>query len=435
MRAVLDKRIHQLDSKEIHMIKKFGLILFILLISQTSPADSLARKSSVSAQVDRVVARALAENRIVGCVVIVSKDGKILYNKASGLADRERNLPMQKDTIFRLASMTKPLVSVAALRLVDQNILRLDDPVTKWLPDFRPKTADGKIPIITIRHLLTHAAGLNYSFFENKEGPYHKLGVSDGLDDSGISLDENLRRIASAPLLFVPGTSWRYSLATDVLGRVIEKATKLDLDSAIKKLITKPLAMNDTEFTASHPGRLATPYADAKPVPLRMPSFYQLPSDPGTINFSPARALNKKAYPSGGAGMVGTAGDYLLFLEAVRTDNASLLKTDTHETLFKNSTGAAYIPVGEPGWGWTLMSAVLLDPAAAKSPQSKGTIAWGGAYGHSWWVDRTAGLTVVILTNTALEGMSGSFPIEIKKAVYDALREQDAGQRFIQFGR
>ncbi len=410
------------------MFKKFALLVLILLISQTSSAGSLSRESSVVGQVDRVVAKALAENRIVGCVVIVSKDGKILYNKASGLADRENNLPMQKDTIFRLASMTKPLVSVAALRLVDQNILKLDDPVTKWLPDFRPRTADNKTPIITIRHLLTHTAGLNYSFFENKEGPYHRLKVSDGLDDAGISLDENLNRIASAPLLFAPGTSWRYSLAIDVLGRVIEKATNLDLDSAIKELITKPLAMNDTEFTASHPGRLATPYADAKPVPLRMPAFYQHPSSPGTINFSPARALNKRAYPSGGGGMVGTAGDYLLFLEAVRTGNASLLKSDSHEALFKSSMGTTYIQVGEPGWGWTLMSAILLDPTAAKSPQNKDTIAWGGAYGHAWWVDRTAGLTVVILTNTALEGMSGGFPNEIKKAVYDALREQDTLQ-------
>ncbi len=410
------------------MFKKFSLLLLILFICQTSSAASLSDNNAVGKQVDRVVARALAENRIVGCVVIVAQGGKVLYNKASGLADRENNLLMQKDTIFRLASMTKPLVSVAVLRLIDQNILRLDDPVTKWLPDFRPRTADGKIPIITIRHLLTHTAGLNYSFFENKEGPYHRLKVSDGLDDTGISLDENLNRIANAPLLFAPGTAWRYSLATDVLGRVIEKAAKQDLDSAVKELITKPLAMNDTEFTASHPERLATPYADAKPAPLRMPSFYQLPSGPGTINFSPARALDKKAYPSGGAGMVGTAGDYLLFLEAVRTGNASLLKPASHKALFENSTGAAYIPVGEPGWGWTLMSAILLDPSTAKSPQNKNTIAWGGAYGHAWWVDRTAGLTVVILTNTALEGMSGSFPNEIKKAIYNALQEQDTLQ-------
>lgn len=410
------------------MFKKFALLLLILFICQTSSAASLSDKNAVGKQVDRVVARALAENRIVGCVVIGAQDGKILYSKASGLADRENNLPMQKNTIFRLASMTKPLVSVAVLRLVDQNILKLDDPVTKWLPDFRPKTADGKIPIITIRHLLTHTAGLNYSFFENTEGPYHRLKVSDGLDDAGISLDENLNRIASAPLLFAPGTAWRYSLATDVLGRVIEKATNLDLDSAIQQLITRPLAMNNTEFTASHPGRLATPYADAKPVPLRMPAFYQHPSTPGTINFSPARALNKKAYPSGGGGMVGTADDYLLFLEAVRTGNASLLKPASHKALFENSMGGSYIPVGEPGWGWTLMSAILLDPSAAKSPQNKNTIAWGGAYGHAWWVDRTAGLTVVILTNTALEGMSGSFPNEIKKAIYDALKEQDALQ-------
>jgi CubicO group peptidase (beta-lactamase class C family) len=404
------------------MLKKFGLVLFMLFVSQAALAAPLAKETAVGEGVDRVVSKAIAENRIVGAVVIVSRNGKVLYDKASGLADREDNLPMQKDTVFRLASMTKPLVSVAILRLVDQNLLKLDDPVTKWLPDFKPRTADGKIPIITIRHLLTHTSGLNYTFFEAKEGPYHKLGVSDGLDDAGISLDENLSRMSRAPLLFIPGTSWQYSLSTDVLGRVIEKATHLDLASAIRKLITEPLSMKDTEFVASHPGRLATPYADAKPIPRRMPPFYQLPFGLSTIDFSPARALNKNAYPSGGAGMVGTADDYLRFLEAIRTEDTSILKPGSDKAIFESSMGTTYIKAGEPGWGWTLMSAILIDPKTAKSPQNKGTIAWGGVYGHAWWVDRPAGLTVVILTNTAVEGMSGSFPTEIKKAIYDALR-------------
>jgi CubicO group peptidase (beta-lactamase class C family) len=400
------------------MLKKIGLWWCLLSMGHAASAASLPQERAVAEQLDRVVARAIADQRIVGAVVVVARNGKILYHKAAGFADRENRRPMRTDTVFRLASMTKPLVAVAALRLVDQGLLGLDDPVTKWLPDFRPRTADGRVPTITLRHLLTHTSGLNYGFLEAKEGPYHHLGVSDGLDETGRSLDENLSRLSRAPLLFAPGTSWQYSLAIDVLGRVIEKATGLDLASALRKLVTGPLSMNDTEFTASHPERLATPYADAKPAPVRMTPLHRLPFGLSTLDFSPARALNRNAYPSGGAGMVGTAADYVRFLEAVRTGDPAILKPETDRALFESGPGTRSIPGGEPGWGWALMSAILVDPQAAKSPQSKGTIAWGGVYGTAWWVDRAAGLTVVILTNTAVEGMSGSFPAEVKQAVY-----------------
>jgi len=409
-------------SKGESMLRKVGFVLFVVLfVSQTALAASFSKESAFGERIDQVVGKAISEHRIVGAVVIVSRNGKVLYNKASGLADRERNLPMRNDAVFRLASMTKPIISVAILRLVDQNLLKLDDPVTKWLPDFRPRTADGKAQTITIRHLLTHTAGLNYVFFEAEGGPYHKLGVSDGLDNSGMSLDENLRRISRAPLLFAPGTSWHYSLATDVLGRVIEKVTHQDLDSAIKRLVTGPLAMNDTEFVASHPDRLAIPYADGKPVPVRMPPLYQLPFGLSTIQFSPSRAVDKSAYFSGGAGMAGTAIDYLRLLEAVRTHNPAILKPESSKAIFESSTGTTFIQVGESGWGWALISSILIDPKTAQSAQNKGTIGWGGVYGHTWWVDPASGLTVVILTNTAIEGMSGHFTTELKRAIYDAL--------------
>ncbi len=404
------------------MLRKIGYVLFVLLfVSQTALAGSLSKESTFSERIDRVVGKAISEKRIVGAVVIVSRNGKVLYDKAAGLTDRERNLAMRNDAVFRLASMTKPIISVAILRLIDQNLLKLDDPVTKWLPDFRPRTADGKAQTITIRHLLTHTAGLNYVFFEAEGGPYHKLGVSDGLDNSGMSLDENLRRISQAPLLFAPGTSWHYSLAIDVLGRVIEKVTNMDLDSAIKKLVTGPLTMNDTEFVASHPERLAIPYADGKPVPVRMTPLYQTPFGLSTIRFSPSRAVDKSAYFSGGAGMIGTASDYVRLLEAVRTKSSAILKPESNKAIFESSTGTSFIQVGEQGWGWALISAILIDPKAAQSPQNKGTIGWGGVYGHTWWVDPSAGLTVVILTNTAIEGMSGNFTAELKRAVYDGL--------------
>lgn len=393
----------------------------------TSPATSAARsplepklEQELEQKVDRALDRALQEQRIVGAVVIVSRHGTVLYHKAKGLADREAGRPMRADTVFRLASMTKPIVSVAVLRLVEQGLVRLDDPVTKWLPEFRPKLADGSAPTITIEQLLSHTAGLGYRFLEPAGGPYHQLGVSDGLDASGITLDENLRRLARAPLLYAPGTGWRYSLALDVLGRVVEKVTKLDLAGALHKLVTGPLGLKDTGFIASQPERLATPYADGKPAPVRMGARYQNPMGAGTVDFSPARALDRSAYSSGGAGLVGTADDFVRFLEVIRSGGAPLLGRAMHAKILTSATGSLATLRG-PGWGFSLAAAVVEDPKAARTPMSAGSIEWGGAYGHSWWVDPSAGLSVVILTNTSFEGMSGKLPGDIKAAVYGAL--------------
>ncbi|HTN82361.1 MAG TPA: serine hydrolase domain-containing protein, partial [Sorangium sp.] len=155
-------------------------------------------------RLDAVVEAATAEGRIVGAVVVVARDGQVVYRRAAGFADREAGRPVREDTVFRLASMTKPIVSAAALALVDAGALGLDDPVTKWLPSFSPRLADGRAATITVRHLLTHTAGLNYTFMEPPDGPYHRERVSDGLDQPGLSLEENLARIAKAPLLFEP---------------------------------------------------------------------------------------------------------------------------------------------------------------------------------------------------------------------------------------
>src|SRR6185369_11944315 len=132
-----------------------------------------------------------------------------------GFADRESGRPMRLDTVFRFSSVTKPIVSAAALALVDQGKLSLDDPVTKWLPDFKPKLADGETPPITVRQLLTHTSGLGYKFAEKPGSPYQKAGVSDGFDELRPSLDENVRRLSTVPLFSRPGEAWRYSLSID----------------------------------------------------------------------------------------------------------------------------------------------------------------------------------------------------------------------------
>src|SRR5436190_11084167 len=208
--------------------------------------ESAELPAAPRARIDAAIDRALAEHRVVGAVVLVAHEGKLVYQRAAGFADREAQRPMQIDTLFRLSSVSKPIVSAAALALVDRGKLALDDSVTKWLPAFRPKLASGELPAITVRQLLSHTSGLGYRFAEAPGAAYDAAGVSDGFDERRISLSENLHRLAGAALLGRPGEAWRYSLSIDVLGAVIEKASGKGLAQAVAELVTEPLGMRDT---------------------------------------------------------------------------------------------------------------------------------------------------------------------------------------------
>lgn len=390
-------------------------------------ASSTARGASAvrpawdrASALDDVIDAAVTSGRIVGTTVVVAQRGTIVYRRAAGFADREAARPMREGEVFRLASMTKPIVCVTALALADQGRLHLDDPVTRWLPDFRPTLPDGRAPVITLRHLLTHTAGLGYGFLEKRDGPYHRLGVSDGLDRSGLTLDANLRRIAAAPLLFEPGTAWHYSVAIDVLGAVIERATGIALPEAVRQIVTDPLGMSSVRFVAPPGTVLATPYGDASPQPVRMTDPFSLPFGPSAIVYAPSRAFDAAAFPSGGVGMVGTADDYLRFADAMRSGGAGILKPQTLAAMTTNAIGDLSVAAAGPGYGWGLGVAVLRNPAAARSPSSAGAWHWSGVYGTTFWVDPAAELAVVALTNTAVAGMTGNFPAALRRAAYPA---------------
>ena len=410
-----------------------SLALFVALaltwVAQSVPgwaADGAAPSVKPAPRIDATIDIALKEQRIVGSVVMVSRDGKIVYQRAAGLADRDARRPMQMDTLFRLSSVTKPIVCAAVLVLVDQGKLSLDDPVSKWLPSFMPKLPNGQAPTITIRQLLTHTSGIGYKFAEKPGSAYHTAGVSDGFDDAQVGLDENLKRLASAPLFSPPGEAWRYGLSIDVLGGVIEKATGKPLQDAVADLVTRPLGMRDTGFYTTDPARLAAPYYDAKPVPAPMSEPQTIPfGDGGLLVYSPSRALDAKAFPSGGASMVGTAPDVMRLLEAIRKGGAPIVSASTAESMMRNQIGKLAGP--QPGIGFGYGGAVVVDPAAAFTPQSPGTWQWGGVYGHSWFVDPARKITVVALTNTALEGMWGKFTTDLRDAVYAELTGSGGG--------
>ncbi|KGG84758.1 serine hydrolase domain-containing protein [Comamonas thiooxydans] len=377
----------------------------------------------LSTRIHAAVQQALDERRLVGAVVLVAHNGELIHQQAAGYADRESARPMELTTIFRLASVSKPIVSTAALALVAQGRLDLDEDIGRWLPQFQPRLIDGSPARITARQLLSHTAGLGYRFFEtDADGPYARAGASDGMDSVNFSLAENLRRIASVPLLYVPGTSWGYSLATDVLGALIERIHGTSLDEAVNQWVTAPLGMIDTGFLVRDPQRVATAYVSDTPQPHLLAEGEVVSPFEGSvgIRYSPGRIFDALAFPSGGAGMAGTAGDFLRLLEALRQGGGALLPDELINEMGRDQTGGLELP-DAPGFGFGLGFSVLRDPLRAASPESVGTWRWGGAYGHAWFVDRARGLSVVAFTNTLYEGMSGRFVTELRDAVYGAL--------------
>lgn len=347
------------------------------------------------------------------------QDGTIAHHGAYGLADREAGIAMKPDALFRLASISKPIVTTAALRMIELGRLSLDSVVTDFLPEFKPKLDDGPAPAITIRHLLTHTAGLAYDFMQPVGGPYTRLRVSAGADQPGLSMEENLARITEAGLMFPPGSKWLYSVAIDVLGAVLQKAGGATLNDIVARHVTGPMDMKDTAFHVVDRARLAHPYADAAPVPIRITEGHKQPFVSGLapISTSIERAFNTSSFPAGGAGMNGSALDIARFLDAVRAGGSPMVSQGTATAMMSNQIGSRRIlfdPTGSTAFGFG--GAVLLNPAETGSPLSPNTWQWGGVWGHSWFVDPVRRMTIVNLTNTTLEGMSGRLPRDVQIA-------------------
>lgn len=243
-------------------------------------------KHGLQELVDAVLDEAIAEKRIVGAVVLVSLGGRRVYERAAGFADREARTPARPHTIFRWASLTKAVVATATLALVERQLISLDDPVTRFLPDFRPRLPDGDAPVITVRHLMTHTAGLTYRMFEPGDGPYHRANVSDGMDQPGLSIEENLQRIASVPLSRAPGSGWGYSVGADVLGECIARAAQTSLPILVKKLVTVLTAQSIDRLGTIEPGDFE-PFMPGWKWPLgwavlESPAETGTPQSPGT---------------------------------------------------------------------------------------------------------------------------------------------------------
>lgn len=379
--------------------------------------------ASLAEAVDVTLGICLSDELTHGAVVVVAHDGHIVYHRAAGYADPVSKTPMQENSLFRLASITKAFTSLAAAALIEQGKMQLDDPVTKWLPDFQPKTAGGETPVITIRQLLAHTAGLDYRWAQPENGPYAQAGISDGLDISGITLEENIQRLGSVTLNYEPGTSWLYSLSPEVMGAIVAKAHGSTFQAAMKELITDPLGMTDTTFTVEEKdrARITAPYFMDNGLKRMQADQLVINEDGWRFLFSPERAFDPNEYPSGGVGLVGTGADLLRLVEAIRTNHCPTIS----EALMKEMS-ANLFPKGvpeDPSMGFGLGWGVLLDPALADTPQSPGTLFWGGVYGHRWFTDPAKKLSVAIMTTTAVTVHNEPVSTSIRNAIYASLPE------------
>jgi len=414
-----------------------GAIAVALYAVPLAPALS---PESRNARLDQTL-RGLVEGRSTpGVVALILQNGQPVYSRGVGVREVGSTALIGESDMFRLASMTKAVTSLAAMILIEQGKIGLDDPVSRFLPEFaklRVRGSDGtegpasRPP--TIRELLTHIAGFSYNFINNPGlvDAYREARVTDGLDRPDVTTAEAMRRLASVPLGYQPGTGWEYSLATDVLGAVIEKVTGDTLGAFVTERIAKPLRIESFVFYAPESlrsrfvqvtrpaqvtGALGTGY-----VPVVGPEAVPFPATQGTANLDPNRTFSPTAYNSGGAGMSGTVGDYARFLQMLLLNEGELngvrvLRADTVQQMMQNATGNMLTLRG-PGWRFTLGFGILIDPAAAKSRLPAGSYGWGGIYGTQFWIDPTNRVVGLVMTQTAIIG-SGAISNPIREAFY-----------------
>jgi CubicO group peptidase (beta-lactamase class C family) len=409
-----------------------------LALYAVAPAPALSPDAR-TAKLDETVSGLVEGRSTPGIVVLILQNGRPVYRRNAGVREVGSEEPIGEGDMFRLASMTKAVTSVAAMILVEEGKIDLNDPVSRFLPAFaklRVRAPDGsegpasRPP--TIRELLTHTAGFSYNFINNPRlvDAYREARVTDGIDQPEVTTAEAMQRLASAPLGYQPGTGWEYSLATDVLGAVIEKVTGGSLETFVTERIAKPLRIESFVFNAPEnlrskfvqvtrpaqlTGALGTGY-----VPIVGPETVLFPATKGNVNLDPTRAFCPTAYNSGGAGMSGTTGDYARFLQMLlnegELDGVRVLRAETVRQMTQNAVGTMPTLRG-PGWGFTLGFGILLDPAAAKSRLPAGSYGWGGIYGTQFWVDPTSRVVGLVMTQTAIIG-SGAISNPIREAFY-----------------
>jgi CubicO group peptidase (beta-lactamase class C family) len=392
-------------------------------------------------RIDRLFGRYVDDGRLPGWLIAVSRHGQLAHVSTCGSRDLEAGLPVESDTLWRIFSMTKPITSVAAMMLYEEGGFELNDPVSKYIPSFanvrvfsggsdlRPVTIPATEPV-RVWHLLTHTSGLTYGFFRNHpvDAMYRAQGFEWG-SPRGVDLAGCVDEWAGLPLLFQPGSEWHYSVATDVLGRLVEVVSGQNLDEFFARRILGPLGMTDTAF-----------WADEERAPRLGAVYTPGPADQATrLEAFSVGHYKTPAYLSGGGGLVSSAADYQRFMlmlldlpgsPAGELDGARLLSPRTVAYMTRNhlpgnadleAYGAPiYAEAPMRGSGFGLGFAVVIDPVPGKTLTSAGEFSWGGAASTAFFVDPVEKITASFFTQFV---PSSAYPVrsQLRQLVQQAL--------------
>ena len=367
--------------------------------------------------------------KYAGVVAVIARDGRIAYDESFGWMDLERRIPMKRDAVFRIYSMTKPVVAAGVMALVDQGKLRLDDPVSKYIPAFAnvkvfaggsaqsPVLRDAD-SLMTVRQLLIHTSGLAYGL---TRGPVDTIFRGASMYDASRTLEQFADSIARLPLLFSPGTSWSYSSGIDVAGRVIEVASGQPLDVFLEQHIFRPLGMSKTGFRKRRDmkGRIATLYARG---------------EDGGLHEVSGENLQRMYEPDarffwGSGGLLSTVDDYLRFAQMLlnggELNGARVLSRESATAIITNQlpphlASAAGPPMIDHGYGFGLAGSVLVDSTKTSLPGPAGIYRWSGYVGTYFWIDPANRMIAMVWTQLSPGRL---YPLEhdFQKLVYGAI--------------
>ncbi len=389
------------------------LLVFPLLLSaqviQTSGTNNSVNYEKL-ARIDGLINDYIKKDWVKGVVTIVVKDNQVVQYKGYGFADAETKKPMEKDELLRIASQTKALTASGIMILYEQGKLLLDERVSDFIPEFKDPVVLDKfspgdsgystVPAkrdITIRDLLTHTSGIDYSGIgsENMRAIYAKAGISGGFNTAkkNQSLLDAMKLLAKLPLAHQPGEKWTYGLNFDLLGCLIEVISGMNLNDFLTKNIFEPIGMKDTYFNvpANKGNRIAHVYTEDS-------LHHVIKWDKEQIKLDPDYPLVKKQYFSGGADLTSTAFDYASFLQMLLNGGTynghQILSHRTVEMMVSNQLDFKFNGVNDFGLSFEVVS----DKGAAKGPRNQGSFAWGGFWGTTYWADPKAHLVCLIMT-------------------------------------
>ncbi len=410
-----------------------AIVLVIVVFDAPASAQGLptATPESVglsSAQLDRVTAGLQAhidQGHIAGVVAAVVRDGRLVYMEALGQADIEAARPMPKDAIFRLYSMTRSMTSLAAMILWEEGAFQLDDPISRYLPQFMGQRvfADAGSPDmnqtqsrdgdITVEHLLLHTSGLG----SRSSGIYR----AEGVRLRSISVEQMVDNAARTPLFEDPGTNWRYGISTTILGRLVEVWSGKPLEDYLQERVFGPLGMTDTRFWVEpeRADRLATVYRASREGELRP---YQMEEIPFT---------EQPVLIEGGVGLVASTMDFLrfsqMFLNGGELDGNRVLQPETIAMMTVNRIPDALLPIGfgRPtlGQGWGFGFSIVMDASQYAYPVNDGDFWWDGSAGTRFWIDPTENMVTIVMAQVSPAGGRG-FREEFKTGVDEAITER-----------